>query len=270
MSCRRVIAALALALVVPSAASAASYSVRYGAELAPATFRVGYEGSGTWRTSFRATPPNPGGKADANAARDSSTQRWDLTFRRPLVVPACGVDPVACAAVVGPVGASGGSRVVGRIDHHHDDGLYRDLDRTVRCTVRTKPPRTRLPEPAVRVRYDAATARFAIGAVDPVGGALGSTPMACPGQGDPIDRILDNYFLPGFSFAAGWGPERWFTPVPVSIPAATLLRAERIVIRLRDARANTPPRGCARPTPRYERCSTGGTWSGRLTLTRVG
>lgn len=266
---RPVIAALLIALAAPSVASAASVSVRPGPERSPATFRVSYEGSGSWRTTFHATPPNPGGKPDANDARDASRQRWDLRFRRPLVVPACTPDPMACAAVAGPAGATGASQVVGRIDHRHDDGLYRDLDRRVRCTVRTRAPRVRLPEPAVRVRYDAASDRFAIGATDPVGSALGSTPAACPGQGDPIDRILDNYFVPGFSFAGEWGPERWFTPVPVSIPAATLLRAERIVIRLHDAPANTPPRGCARPNPRYERCTTRGDWSGRLVLTRT-
>jgi len=267
---RPFVAALLLALAAPGGASAASYSVRYGELREHATFRVAYVGSGTWKTTFHATPPNPGGKPDANDARDSSTQRWDLTFRKPLAVPACTPDPAVCAAVTGPVGASGNADVVGRIDHRHVDGLYRDLDRAVRCTVRTGSPRVRLPRPAVGVRYDAGAARFAVWATDPVGGALGSTPAACPGQGDPIDRILDDYFIPGFSFAAGWGPERWFTPAPVSIPAATFLRAERIVVRLGDARENTPPRACARANPSYERCSTGGGWAGRLVLTRTG
>jgi len=270
MPFRPVVAALLLLLAAPCVASAASYSVRPGPERATSTFRVTYEGSGTWRTTFHATPPNPGGKPDTNDARDTSTQRWDLKFRRSLVIPTCDPDPAACSAVTGPAGATGPSSVVGRIDHRHKDGLYRDLDRKVRCTVRTKAPRVRLPKPTVQVRYDAATARFVIGATDPAGGALGATPTVCPGQGDPIDRILDNYFQPGFSFAAGWGPERWFTPAPVSIPAATLLRAERIAIPLHDTRANTPPRGCARPNPRYERCTTRGDWSGRLVLTRTG
>ncbi len=262
--------AAAPAAPATAAADAPAYSVRYGdTPRATPTFRVDYSGSGTWRTTFHATPPNPGGKPDTNDARDASTQTWRLAFRHPLTVPDCAAAQPLCSAALKVVGTTGSARVVGTIDHRHIDGLYRDLDRTVRCTLRSRPPGVPQPRPAVHLTYDPVTDRFAISATDPVGRALGSMPAVCPRQGDAIDRILDTYFTPGFSFAEGWGPERWFTPHAVSIPASTLRRADRIVIRLHDSRANTPPRGCTRLNPAYERCRTGGSWSGRLTLTAV-
>jgi hypothetical protein len=268
-------AVLLAAALAPTGAAAAppAYTVTPGPYRAAPQFHVTYAGSGSWRTTFLGTPPNPGGHNDRNEARDSSTQRWSLRFKSPLRVPACGGGAAdrGCTAPIRLARSAGAASATGRIDHRHDDGLYPQLDRTVRCTVRSTPVARPQPAPAVSLRYDAEAQRFAISARDPVSGPLQSLPPACPKQGDSIDRILDNYFTPGFSFATGFGPERWFASGEVRLPArAVLQRAAKITVRLADVPAGRPPLGCARPHPSYERCTTTGRWHGVLTLTAAG
>jgi hypothetical protein len=252
----RAIAAAALAVLLATVAPAQAKR-----------FAVTYKGSGAYRTVFHATPPNDGGKPDTNDAHDSSRQSWAITFRRRIEIPACGGSPDPCAAVAGLSGASGPTSLTGRVDHKHVDGLYRQLDRTVKCRLsKTPSPRRRL-DASVAVRYIPESQSFAVTASDPVSTAVNLFPAQCPKQGDSIDRILDFYAMPGFSFAAEYGPERWFESREVVIPAATFERSAKVNVPLGVTPAGTPPRRCAVYDPSFERCKTGGSWSGVLTFT---
>ena len=117
--------ALAAAVLAPAAPAAAE------------RFAVTYEGSGAWHTTFHAHPPNPDGhKDDRNDARDSSRQAWNVRFGQALEIPACAPgDGDPCASVQGITGARGPAAMTGRVNHRHVDGIYRQLDRTVRCRL---------------------------------------------------------------------------------------------------------------------------------------
>ena len=230
-------------------------------------FTVTYKGSGAWRTTFHATPPNDGGKPDTNDAHDTSRQSWSIKFRRALEIPTCGGDPDPCASVTGLSGASGPTKIAGRVNHKHVDGLYRELDRTVKCKLRKRPSKRRRLDAVLDVRYVPESGSIAIRAGDPLATAVALFPAQCPKQGDSIDRILDFYAMPGFSFADSYGPERWFTSGEVQLPAALFQGPEKVKIKLEDTHRGTPPRRCAVPNPSYERCKTGGSWSGVLTFT---
>src|SRR3954454_17548697 len=141
-ACRAVV--IGVLVLAPGAADAAASSsppkAQYTADPGPArahpTFSVAYSGSGSYRTVFHATPPNPGGKPDTNDAHDTSKQSWDVKFRRKLAVPTCGQpagfgdDP--CGSLGGLSGASGKASMIGKVDHKHVDGPYKQLNRTVR------------------------------------------------------------------------------------------------------------------------------------------
>jgi hypothetical protein len=164
----------------------------------------------------------------------------------------------------------GASSASGSIDHTHIDGLYRFDNVAERCRVKAVTPAD-TPLPAtVSVRYLPALRSVAVTALIPVSQVLVLLRQACPGQGDSIDGLADNYFMPGFSFAAGWGPERWFAAAPAVIPVSVLDRARKVTIREADTPHGTPPRGCRVDEPAYERCRTGGSWRGTLTLAAVG
>jgi hypothetical protein len=253
--------ALVAAVIALLAAAAPAAAERFG---------VTYEGGGDWRTTFHATPPNPdGNKDDVNDARDSSRQTWDIRFRQALEIPACepGTATDPCAGVQGVSGARGATSMTGRVNHKHDDGIYRELDRKVRCRLAKRPSKRRPLDVTLSVRYLPETQAFAIAVSSPMTTTISLFPTACPKQGDSIDRVLDFYATPGFSFADGWGHERWFASREVTLPAADFQRGRRIRIPLSDTRAGTPPRRCAVPNPSYERCRTGGDWHGVLTLT---
>jgi hypothetical protein len=265
---------LALALALPATASAAR--APYTRVAAPfqesPRFVVTYEGTGRWHTVYRATPPNPGGKPDHNRADDAGTQAWRLRFRSAVTVPACGppadggADP--CAQLAGTSGAVGPTRATGRVRHVHVDGLYRQLDRTVKCRVsRRTGTRTRV-DATVGLAYDAAAGAIGVTAYNPLTTVLTLLPTACPRQGDSIDRILDNYFTPGFSFDPAYGADRWFTSRAVKIPSAIFHDSATIAIAVADTRAGTPPRRCAVKNRTREHCRTGGSWTGRLVFTR--
>jgi hypothetical protein len=157
----------------------------------------------------------------------------------------------------------------GKVSHVHIDGLYPADNRSEKCrmSVSTSPGQTL--NASVDVRYEARARALAITALDPVANALEILPGECPGQGDSIDGLNDNYFTPGFSFASGYGPDRWFTSATVSIPLARLHRSQRISISFGDTTTGAPPRNCAVQHPSYEQCATGGSWSGTLVLTRL-
>src|SRR4051794_27211557 len=264
------IATLVALAVVPATASA--YTSTPGPEVANAAFTVTYKGEGTYRTRFHAHPPNPGGKDDTNDARDSSKQGWDVRYGGALAIPTCGqpaegsADP--CAKVAGLSGARGPTSITGKVDHKHVDGLYRQFDRTVKCKLAKRPsPRRRL-DATLSVRYLPESQSFGLRALSPLTTAAALFPAQCAKQGDSIDRILDFYAMPGFSFAEGFGPDRWFSSREVVIPAAVFRRSSKIRVRLADTGTGTPPRRCAVHDPSFERCTTGGSWKGVMTLTR--
>jgi hypothetical protein len=253
-----------------AAAPKAPYTTTPGPARADARFVVTYSGSGSYKTRFHATPPNPGGKPDTNDAWDSSTQDWSLRFRRAAAIPTCGqpsdgsADP--CEGLAGLTGASGPTGLAGRVNHRHVDGLYRQFDRSVKCRLQKRPsPRQQL-DASIGMQYVPETRSIAVSASDPVATAVSLFPSQCPKQGDSIDRILDFYAMPGFSFAQGFGPERWFASAQVVIPASVFHRSAKITIPLRDTPAGTPARRCAVNDPSFERCKTGGSWSGVLTF----
>jgi len=270
VAARVALASAALALVAAPPAAAAPYSAVPGSKRTSSSFAVGYAGTGTYRTVFHGEPPNPGGRSDTNDARDSSVQAWDIRFRRALVIPDCSRitldDRSACAGAEGVDGARGRTSMTGTVDHRHVDGLYRQLDRRVSCRMsRATPPRSGV-DAAVALRYLPEHDGFAIQARSPLTTVIDNFPSQCPRQGDSIDRVLDFYAMPGFSFAGEYGPERWFTSAEVVVPAAVLHGSRRIRIPLRNTGAGKPPRNCAVNDPSFERCRTGGKWRGVLTL----
>jgi hypothetical protein len=250
----------------------AAYTTTPAAELTNASFVVRYRGEGTYRTRFHAHPPNPDAKDDRNDARDSSRQAWDIKFGGALGFPTCGppadgsADP--CEAVTGLTGARGPTSIVGRVNHKHVDGIYPELDRTVKCKLATRPSKRRRLEATVAVRYLPESQSFGVTALSPLVTTASLFPAQCPKQGDSIDRIADFYAMPGFSFADGYGPDRWFTAREVVIPSAVFHDSAKIRIPLEDTRGGTPPPHCAVRDPSFERCTTGGSWGGVLTLTR--
>jgi hypothetical protein len=159
--------------------------------------------------------------------------------------------------------------MTGRVHHKHVDGVYRVLDRVVKCKLSKRPSTHRTLEATLNVRYVPESDSFAISASDPIATAVSLFPAQCPKQGDSIDRILDFYAMPGFSFAEMYGPERWFASREILIPASVFHRSSKIKIPLRDTAAGTPPKHCAVHDPSFERCTTGGKWRGVLTLRAV-
>jgi hypothetical protein len=263
---------LALAVAQTSAAPKKPYTTTPGPNRADARFVVSYSGSGSYKTRFHATPPNPDGKPDKNDAWDSSKQSWSIRFRNAVTVPPCGPpasgfgdDP--CTSLTGLSGAKGATSLSGRVNHRHIDGLYRVLNRTVKCDMRKRTSKKRLLDASVQIRYIPETQSIGVSASDPIASAVAMFPAQCPQQGDSIDRILDFYAMPGFSFAEGYGPERWFASREVVIPATAFHRSGKIKIPLHQTAAGTPPKHCALHDPSFEHCTTGGSWHGVLTFT---
>jgi hypothetical protein len=259
--------ALALvALALPAGAVAKpAYTTAPGPSQDSARFTVSYKGEGSFHTTFHATPPNPGGKPDTNDAHDTSRQTWDVKYRGALTIPTCGsADP--CTDLAGLDGLRGATRATGKVNHKHVDGLYRELDRTVKCKLSKAPSRKKPLAGTLSVRYIPESDSIGISASDPVQTALELFPAQCPKQGDSIDRILDFYATPGFSFADRFGPEPWFASREVVIPAAVFHDSKTIKVPLHQTGAGTPPKGCAVRDPSFERCKTGGEWNGVLTL----
>jgi hypothetical protein len=241
------------------------YTVVSGSYTPRPRFVVTYHGSGSWLTVYHSEPPNPGGPHDTDVARDSGAQQWSLRFMRMLAISRCH----ACTNLAPLNEATGATSASGTINHTHIDGLYSFDNVSEQCKVQTATPAGTPLIATVSVRYLPARRSFAFTALIPVSQALVLLPQACPGQGDAIDGLADNYFTPGFSFAAGWGPDRWFASAPAVIPLRVLDHAQRITIREADTTRGTPPRGCSVDTPAYEQCQTGGSWRGTLTLSAV-
>jgi hypothetical protein len=258
---RIVPAALAAIVAFAAPAAASSYTARAGRYRATARFTVTYSGSGRWATSYRAEPSDGGGKHDTDTARDSSTQKWSETFSRLLTVRSCD-----CGRLPELSGAHGSSSAIGRIDHVHLDGLYTQLNGAEHCTVRSVTATGAGLHATVELSYVRHSHSLALTALDPVEDALTLLPVECPGQGDAIDGLADNYFEPGLSFAPRWGSDRWFTAATVEVPLATLHRTREVLIPLENTRAGTPPRDCGIPRSSWQRCRTGGAWTGALTL----
>ena len=263
---------LVLALFAGAAsASATGAAPPYTVDPAPYTetprFVVTYTGAGTYETRYHARPPNPGGARDTNDAHDTSSQTWRLTFDRAVSIPPCGeaaADP--CSALTGLNGARGATIAAARIVHTHVDGLYRQLDATDKCRLRASVSRT---DASVDIRYDPATKTVKIGARNPISSTLLLLRGYCPQRPDGIDRMPSNYAHPGFSFGQLYGADRWFRSRMVAIPADVLHRAAAIRIPLADTPTGRPPRNCAVHSAWFERCTTGGSWHGTLTLTRT-
>jgi hypothetical protein len=264
-----------VAVLASSTSAATATASAYTRVAAPyrdtVRFTVRYTGSGHVATTYHSTPPNPGGHADHNTVSDASTQRWAFTYTNGLTVPACGTNATTttdpCAAPSAVQRATGATSATGRVRHKHIDGLYRNMDSGISCRLKAHTKRDYSLAASVAVAYDPATQAFTLTPGDPVVDVLSLLPSACPKQGDSLDLILDNYFTPGFSFDTTYGPDRWFTPAPIRLPAAVLHTSARITIPVRQATNNTPPRHCAVRHPRYEHCTTRGAWAGRLTLT---
>jgi hypothetical protein len=233
---------------------------------APARFAVTYTGSGRWHTDYRSISPNPGGAPDHNHAHDWSTQRWSLRFASLLRVSGC--SSARCPGAHSVTSATGSTSAVGHIDHVHLDGLYRFDDVSERCQVSASTPAGARIAATLSVRYRPASRTIVLQALIPVTDALTLLPSACPSQGDSIDGLADNYFTPGLSFARGFGPDRWFASRRIVIPVSLLARKASVRIRVSDTRMGTPPAGCAVPDPARQRCRTGGSWTGVVTLTR--
>ena len=251
------LAALA-ALLAAMPAGASPYSAVPAPYRAAPRFSATYVGSGTWRTYYHATPPNPGGAPDSNYAHDSSAESWRLGFATELALAGASDQSLTSTA--------GRALVLGRIDHTHVDGLYTELDASVSCQVKGA---TSGSGAHATLAFRRSGPRVVLTAGNPLGDALTNMPTACPDQGDSIDRILDNYFTPGFSLAPGFGPDLWFASRPVSIPLRVLRRSAWIAIALRGDPSGRPPTDCAPAHPEYESCITGGTWTGLLTLRRT-
>ena len=270
------VATLTASIVAPGiamAAAAPGYQVTPGPERTLARFVVSYAGHGSYRTVYHATPPNKGGAHDTNDATDSSSQRWVLRFGGVLTIPSCqpqaGAASDPCQSMQGLSGAGGVSRLTAGVKHVHRDGLFKSLNAGIKCQIARRERIPIAPAPTLRIGYMSANQTLSVTASDPLSVPIERFPSSCPSQGDSLDGLLDNYFTPGFSFAPGYGPDRWFTATSVAIPLAVLHRAARVTIRLHAAPAGIPPRDCAVAHPSYERCRTGGSWSGVLTLRAV-
>jgi hypothetical protein len=268
-SVRAAIAAAVMLAGTAAPAAGAQYTAQPGPYRERPKFIVTYSGSGNWRTVYHATPPsdpaNPDGPHDTNDANDSSIQHWTLRFGNALSFRPCTVG--RCPALGLSTRATGSETVVGTIAHTHVDGLYPADDQSVSCTVNSALSSGLTVD--VRLRYLSSGRAISLTAFTPVAQALTLLPPACPGQTDAVDGLYDNYFTPGFSFAAGYGPSRWFTSQNIVVRTRVLRRSKRIMFQLHDVPGNTPPTGCAVTHPSYERCTTGGAWTGLLQLTRV-
>lgn len=229
-------------------------------------FTVSYTGSGSWHTVYHSEPPNVGGPHDTNDAHDSSTQRWSLRFTQPLVVPSC-VGAAGCPGLGPLTSAIGATSATGTINHAHVDGLYSFDNALESCHVSAATPARQPLSVTLQARYLPARRAVLLTALTPLAEALLLLPVSCPGQGDPIDGLNDNYFMPGFSFASGWGPDRWFTSAAV-VPLRVLQSTTRITVPLADTAAGTPPADCG-PSPSYVLCHTWGSWQAALTLTHT-
>jgi hypothetical protein len=232
-------------------------------------FTVTYTGSGSYHTSFHAHPPNEGGADDHNVAHDRGRQAWRIRYDGRIEVPHCDpklaeLDP--CSGVAGLDGAHGSTRMTGWVRHRHVDGLFSQLDATLRCRLRSETARGDAVAASLGVRYDPATRKIGIRAVNPIATAITDFPAGCPQMPDGIDRLFSFYAVPGFSFAPDFGPDRWFTSREVLVRTAVLRRARTIRIPLHVTGAGKPPADCAVLNPSYERCRTGGSWHGVLTL----
>jgi hypothetical protein len=273
------IGAIALALafvagattVATAARSSRPYTTVPGPSRDDARFVLTYRGTGAFRTTYHSTPPNPGGKADTNDAHDSSTQKWKLRFSRAVAIPPCqpGADPSTdpCTAIAGVDGATGPTTVTGRVRHTHKDGLYRQLDMKESCRFGKSTAARRQVTASVSMTYDPASQTIGVTARNPVATALSLAPGGCR-HGDSLDGLADFYAPPGFSFDTAYDADRWFTSQTVAIPVAAFHRSASIAIPLADTATGTPPRHCAVQNPSFERCTTGGSWTGVLTLTR--
>jgi hypothetical protein len=269
-----VLSALALALA-PALGSAAvrpprAYTTTPAGYAASPQFVVTYRGSGAWRTTYRSRPPNQGGKPDKNSAQDSSSQAWRLRFRRRVAIPSCQPlgSPDPCRGLPGLIGATGPTAAAGRIRHVHVDGLFRSLNASAKCRVRARTRPGGGVGASIDLRYEPDSQTVGVTALNPVASVLTLLPSTCPGMGDSIDGLFDNYFAPGFSFASEYGADRWFTSRTVAIPVAVFHRSATITVRLTRTRAGTPPRHCAVRNRRFEHCTTGGSWRGVLTFQR--
>jgi hypothetical protein len=265
-------AAAAFAAGYPGVASAAqrSYTAVPAGYRALARFVVTYQGSGTYATQYHSEPPNPGGEHDTNDAHDSSTQDWSLSFGSMLQIPPClgTAKRSSCKPIDDLNGARGRTHAAATTSHTHVDGLYPSDNRSISCQVRAATSPGQLLHAKIQLSYDARTRAVKIAALNPVSDVLVILPSQCPGQGDSIDGLYDNYWTPGFSFAAGYGPDRWFKSRTVEIPVRVLRRSRRIRIPVTQTAVGTPPRNCAVAHPSYESCSTGGSWSGTIALRR--
>jgi hypothetical protein len=269
--------ALFLSIVVPFTATsgsalATSVHIRNGKSRTVARFRVTYSGSASVRTRYHSEPPNPGGMHDTNDAIDSSTWKWSLTWRTALRVPRCGRtahrrDP--CRTLKQLAGVTGPQQGSGRVSHRHVDGLFPADNASIHCQLHSSTPKGFPGVARILLRYNARAKTLALTALDPLTEAIGRLPGQCPGQGDSIDGLNDNYFTPGFSFSQRYGPDRFFTSATSVIKLRTWHRARTITIRLRNTRQNTPPRNCAVPFPAYQRCTTTESWSGTLRLQAI-
>jgi hypothetical protein len=164
------------------------------------------------------------------------------------------------------VGSVGTETATGTIDHVHVDGMIRADDARVSCRVHAATPHGARLRPWLRIRYIPSSETFVLTAFDPAIDALTILPAACPQQGDPTDGLFDSYYTPGFSFAPGYGPGRWFQSGRIAISARVLHRSRLIKIPLSLTRAGIAPRDCRVQHPEYEHCTTGGRWAGTLTL----
>ncbi len=179
---------------------AASFVLAVGAsaQASAGDFAVTYSGSGTYGTRYQSEPPNQGGMHDTDTATDSESQRWSLRFTSPLRLPCAGAP---CARVTAFTGAQGATSITAQISHVHLDGLYSQLNASVQCSISSSTPPGAILGASLRIL--AGTRPISITAFDPLGDALLLLPSECPGQGDSIDGLLDNYLGPGLELRAG-------------------------------------------------------------------
>jgi hypothetical protein len=262
---------LRLALLVLVAADPALASSAEPGSLGGKSPRVTvtYRGSGWWQTRYRSQPPNQGGAPDHNFADDSSTQRWSLRLAPTLSLSQCG-HPSGDGTCPPPpprlLAASGSTEATGTVDHRHIDGLFANQNASVRCRVSTSSPADRAV--VLSLRYLPRRRAILATAWNPVNQALLQLPPQCPGQGDSLDGLNDNYFMPGFSFAPGYGAARWFKSNTVAVSLARLRRRASVTVRLSDTARGTPPPHCAVRSTATEQCAVSGAWAGVLRFSR--